>query len=83
MSGTKEGGLKAYLTVIDKYGIDHFEKMGRKGGLKKCKKGFATNPALARVAGAKGGRNGRRGVSKKNLAGTSNSNTDDNAGRKF
>ena len=79
MSGTKEGGLKAYLTVIDKYGIEHFEKIGRKGGQKKCKKGFATNPALASLAGAKGGRNGRRGVSKKNLASSSNSNTNDNA----
>lgn len=79
MSGTKEGGLKAYLTAIDKYGADHFVKMGRKGGLKKCKKGFATNPALASIAGAKGGRNGHRGRSRKNTTSNDNNNIDDSS----
>lgn len=58
MVGTKEGGLKTKLSVIEKYGEDFYKVAGRKGGLKTgVKKGFAANPKLAAVAGAKGGRN--------------------------
>lgn len=58
MVGTREGGLKASLSVKEKYGEDYFKVMGRKGGLKKgVKKGFAANHTLASLAGYKGGRN--------------------------
>ena len=57
MSGTKAGGLKAAQTNREKY--------GRKGGQNGHTGGFAANPALARIAGAKGGRISRRGPAKK------------------
>ena len=60
MAGTREGGLKTRETNISKYGKDYYRRIGRKGGLKICKKGFATNLELARKAGAKGGRISRR-----------------------
>lgn len=44
------------------YGDDFYRKIGSKGGQQKpCKpRGFAANLALARIAGAKGGRVSRR-----------------------
>ena len=39
----------------------HFKEMGRKGGLKTCRKGFATDPNKARRAGAAGGAKSIRG----------------------
>lgn len=44
------------------YGDDFYRKIGSKGGQQKpCKpRGFAANLALARIAGAKGGRASRR-----------------------
>ena len=61
MVGTREGGLKASLSVKEKYGEDYYKVMGRKGGLKTgVKKGFAANPKLASLAGFKGGK-GRYG----------------------
>lgn len=39
----------------------HFREMGRKGGLRSCKKGFATDPSKARKAGAAGGAKSVRG----------------------
>lgn len=47
------------------YGDDFYRKIGSKGGQQKpCKpRGFAANLALARIAGAKGGRmSSRKGV---------------------
>ena len=47
------------------YGDDFYKKIGSRGGRQKpCKpRGFAANPALARIAGAKGGRlSSRKGV---------------------
>lgn len=32
MAGTKEGGLKAKQTVIQRYGKDFYKKAGSKGG---------------------------------------------------
>lgn len=58
------GGFLAAATNYERYGKDYYVNMGRKGGSKGAKdgvlKGFATNPALARIAGAKGGRISRR-----------------------
>lgn len=54
MAGTKAGGRKASLTNKAKYGEDFYERIGHTGG-------FASNPELARIAGAKGGRLSKRG----------------------
>lgn len=62
MAGTKEGAKKAAATIKAKYGDDYYAKNGRIGGsVVGVKKGFAANISLARTAGAKGGRNSRRG----------------------
>ena len=59
MAGTKAGGLKAAQKNISK-DPNFYAKIGAKGG-KNCRTGgFAANPQLARVAGAKGGRISRR-----------------------
>lgn len=65
MAGTKQGGLKAAATNREKYGKDFYAKIGQKGGRLGCTGGFAANPALAKIAGAKGGRISRRGPAKK------------------
>lgn len=65
MAGTKIGGLKAARVNLERYGNDFYVRIGTKGGQQKpCRpRGFAANPALARVAGAKGGRiSSRKGV---------------------
>lgn len=54
--GTVKGGRKAAATNLAKYGKDFYRKMGQKGGRNGHTGGFAINPALARIAGAKGGR---------------------------
>ena len=65
MSGTKAGGIKTAKTIKLKHGKDFYKRIGRIGGSKKgVLKGFALNPELARVAGAKGGRISRRGKAK-------------------
>ena len=68
MAGTKQGGLKAAATNRAKYGKDFYAKIGQKGGRLGCTGGFAANPALAKIAGAKGGRISRRGPAKKKEA---------------
>lgn len=57
MAGTKIGGLKAAKTNKEKYGDNFYNGIGQKGGRAEHTKprGFAANPALARIAGAKGG----------------------------
>lgn len=60
MAGTLEGGKKAAKTNILKYGKDFYARIGEKGGRNGHTGGFASNPALARIAGAKGGRKSRR-----------------------
>lgn len=65
MVGTKNGGLKAAKTNKAKYGKEFYANIGRKGGQNGHTGGFAANRALARVAGAKGGRISRRGAAKK------------------
>ena len=63
MSGTKVGGKKA-AQKNKANDPDFYRKIGRKGGQNGHTGGFASNPALARVAGAKGGRISRRGRAK-------------------
>lgn len=60
MAGTKAGGLKAYQTNLKKYGKDFYNRIGKRGGQNGHTGGFAANPALARIAGQKGGRKSRR-----------------------
>lgn len=64
MAGTKAGGLKAAATNKMKYGDDFYARIGAKGGRNGHTGGFAANPALARTAGAKGGRMSKRGPSR-------------------
>ena len=65
MAGTKEGGLKTKITIYEKHGKDFYRNIGRKGGKNGHTGGFASNPELAKIAGAKGGRNSKRGKAKK------------------
>lgn len=65
MAGTKAGGKKAAATNKAKYGADFYREMGRIGGRKGHTGGFASNPALAREAGRRGGLISRRGPAKK------------------
>lgn len=60
MAGTKEGGKKAAATNKTKHGADFYARIGAKGGRNGNTGGFAANPELARIAGAKGGRISRR-----------------------
>lgn len=62
MSGTREGGLKTAVVNKERHGEDFYIKTGRLGGqVKGVKKGFAANPELAKIAGAKGGSISRKG----------------------
>lgn len=60
MSGTRAGGLKAAQTNLRRRGKDFYREIGRKGGENGHTGGFYNNSALARSAGAKGGRKSRR-----------------------
>lgn len=60
MAGTRSGGLKAAATNKLKYGKDFYHGIGHRGGVVSRGGGFARNPELARVAGAKGGRISKR-----------------------
>lgn len=66
MAGTKAGGQKAAATNKTKYGKNFYAEIGRKGGRNGHTGGFAANPELAKIAGAKGGRISKRGKAKKN-----------------
>jgi general stress protein YciG len=59
MAGTKAGGLKAAAKNLQK-DPNFYAKIGAKGGRNGRTGGFAANPDLARIAGAKGGRISRR-----------------------
>ncbi len=65
MVGTKAGALKTVKTNYEKYGKDFYRNIGRKGGRNGHTGGFAANPALAKIAGRKGGLVRRRGSAKK------------------
>lgn len=64
MSGTVAGGKKAAATNIARYGKDFYRIQGQRGGQAGHTGGFAANPALASIAGAKGGRISKRGPAK-------------------
>lgn len=62
MSGTKEGAAKSVAKLLAN-DPNHFKRIGRKGGASSNTGGFAANPALAVLAGKKGGvrrRGGRK-----------------------
>ena len=65
MAGTRAGGKKAAKTNKARYGENFYRELGRKGGKNGHTGGFAFNPDLARIAGAKGGRISKRGKAKK------------------
>ena len=65
MSGTKAGGAKTRETICLKYGKDFYKKIGAMGGRNGHTGGFASNPELARKAGAKGGKISKRGRSRR------------------
>lgn len=67
MAGTKAGGLKTAATNKAKYGEGFYARIGRMGGQNGHTGGFAANPELAKLAGAKGGRKSRRGPSPKGV----------------
>lgn len=52
--------MKAAATNKKKYGSDFYAEIGRKGGRNGHTGGFAANPELAKIAGAKGGRKSKR-----------------------
>jgi general stress protein YciG len=60
MAGTVKGGRAAAVTNKTKHGADFYARIGAMGGKKGRTGGFAANPELARIAGAKGGRISRR-----------------------
>ena len=66
MAGTKAGGIKARNTIYATIGRDFYKNIGRIGGQNGHTGGFAANPELAKIAGAKGGRISRRGKAKTN-----------------
>lgn len=60
MAGTKAGGQKAAATNLERHGKDFYREIGAKGGRNGHTGGFASNPELARIAGARGGRISKR-----------------------
>ena len=63
MANTKEGGIKTRDKILAR-DPDHYKKIGAIGGKKGHTGGFAANPELARIAGAKGGKKSKRGKAK-------------------
>ncbi len=61
MAGTKAGGLKAAATNKERHGEGFYARIGAKGGRNGHTGGFASNPELARIAGAIGGKKSKRG----------------------
>lgn len=62
MTQTKIGGAKAAATNIARHGKDFYRIIGAKGGRNGHTGGFASNIALAAVAGRKGGKRGKAGL---------------------
>ena len=60
MAGTREGGLKAAQKNLAN-NPNFYREIGRKGGSNGHTGGFASNPVLAKIAGAKCGRISKRG----------------------
>jgi general stress protein YciG len=68
MAGTQSGGRKAASTNKERYGLDFYEQIGRKGGKISRGGGFAMNRDLAVEAGRKGGKAPRRTKTQANEA---------------
>lgn len=64
MAGTVAGGKKAAAKNLQR-DPDFYAKIGRRGGQHGHTGGFAANPELARIAGARGGKISRRRSTKK------------------
>lgn len=64
MAGTREGGLRAAKTNLER-DPDFYARIGAIGGKNGHTGGFAANPELARRAGRKGGKISRRGPARK------------------
>lgn len=73
MAGTLKGGKKAAQKCMNKFGKDYYKDIGRIGGSHSRKGGFAsekigkdglTGSQRAKIAGALGGRKGRRAPAK-------------------
>lgn len=75
MPGTKTGGKKAAATNLERHGKDFYREIGAKGGRNGHTGGFASNPELAKIAGAKGGRISKRRARARN---TNERNTNGN-----
>lgn len=62
MGGTKESAKRAMEAIYDKFGEDHFRKIGSQGGKWDApeRRGFYTNRELASRAGKIGGTKSRR-----------------------
>ena len=69
MVGTKAGGQKAAATNLKKYGPDFYRNIGSMGGRNGNTGGFAANPELAKIVGAKGGRISRRSKAPRKVRG--------------
>ncbi len=63
MAGTSAGAVKAAVVNKQKHGEDFYVRIGAMGGKALVRKGFAANIALAKEAGAMGGRLSKRGPS--------------------
>lgn len=61
MAGTVEGGKKAAASNKQRYGLDFYRLIGRKGGKISRGGGFAANHELAVEKGRLGGLNSRKG----------------------
>lgn len=64
MAGTRAGGLKAAAKNLAN-NPNFYREIGRIGGRNGHTGGFAGNPELAKLFGAKGGRISKRGPAKK------------------
>lgn len=65
MAGTKAGAIKASETNRKRHGEDFYKRIGAMGGRNGHTGGFAANPELAKLAGAKGGKISKRGPARK------------------
>lgn len=61
MPATRAGGIKAAVTIKQKYGDEFYKNIGRQGGLKSRNGGFAAaTPEQVREWGRKGGLKSRK-----------------------
>ncbi|MDR0887270.1 MAG: hypothetical protein LBM97_01110 [Candidatus Nomurabacteria bacterium] len=65
MPGTKAGSVKTVAKIREKYGVNFYSEIGRRGGKASTTGGFASDPGLAARAGKIGGKISKRGPAKK------------------